>query len=263
MNILFLGDIVGQIGIRAVSEALPSLKQKEGIDFVIANGENASRGKGLVYRDYRDLCEAGIDCITLGNHYLGKKQINSFIDEANNLIRPINVRGYHKGEGSRLFLVGGIPVRVTNVLGQVFMTEEVEDPIPTIRHLLDSVEPTIHIVDFHAEATSEKQAIARYFDGRITALLGTHTHCQTADARVLAKGTGLITDVGFCGAYESILGDEPEDSIRRFFLHDHSVSLHVPESGPTLISGVVVSVDTETKHCAKIKPLYLYEGGPA
>ena len=158
MRILFYGDIVGKVGRNAIHLSLPRLVNKYQIDFVIANGENASHGKGLLEKHYKELIDDGVDCLTLGNHWHSKAQIDSYIDEADQLVRPLNLLKYPHGVGSALFDVGGVPIRVTNILLQSFMTEEVEHPVSSLKKLLlEESEPCIHFVDIHGESTSEKQ----------------------------------------------------------------------------------------------------------
>ena len=208
MRILFFGDIVGKVGRKAVKDFLPKLVEKYHIDFVIANGENATHGKGLIEKHYNELIDAGVDCITLGNHYLSKKDINDYVDDATCLVRPLNLITPFGGTGSMMFDVNGIKVRVSNILGTAFMKEDVSSPYLSLKQLLSEVEPSIHIVDFHAEATGEKMCFGYAFDGEVSAIIGTHTHVQTNDARILENGTAYISDVGMCGAANGVLGFE-------------------------------------------------------
>ena len=210
MKILFFGDIVGRSGRQAIKQSIDNLIKKYQIDFVIANGENATHGKGLIEKHYNELIDAGVDCITLGNHYLSKNNINNYIDEASCLIRPLNLINSFGGVGSQLFDVNGIKIRVTNLLGTAFMKEEVVSPYQSLKQLLDDTigENSIHIVDFHAEATGEKMCIGYCFDGLVSAVLGTHTHVQTNDNKILSNGTAFISDVGMCGARNGVLGFE-------------------------------------------------------
>ena len=184
MRILFFGDIVGKNGRNAIKRNLGLLKSKFRADLVIANGENATHGKGLIENHYNELIEAGIDIITLGNHYLSKSEITEYIQHANRLVRPLNIKSDIGGYGSVVIDIDDISIRVTNVLGQVFLHEEVENPFDSLDQLINNSEKAnIHIVDFHAEATGEKQALAWAFDGKVSAVLGTHTHVQTNDNR--------------------------------------------------------------------------------
>ncbi len=262
MRILFLGDVVSRLGVEAVMESLPSLRKKEQIDFVIVNGENAAKGKGILYDDYAKLMDAGADVVTLGNHWRSKSQIDGFIDEAPFLLRPLNLEGSFKGTGTGVYDCNGVKVRVTNLMGKVMMDEAVKDPVACLNELLDAheEEQAIHIVDFHAEASSEKQMMAYYFDGSISAVIGTHTHCQTNDARILPLGTALLTDVGFCGAYDSIIGAEPESSIEVFIRGAEGAKLLFAKEGRKQINGAILDIDPETGMAKKISTIFLVDG---
>lgn len=243
MKILFIGDIVGEIGRNIVSKKIPYFVEKYDIDFVIANGENATHGKGLNYNHYRMLINSGIDAITLGNHYDSKSEIKGYIDRVDRLIRPANLIKEFPGEGSVIFDVDGISIKVINILGTAFMGEEVNNPYYSLLEELDSEEKaTINIVDFHAEATGEKMGFARAFDGKVSAVLGTHTHVQTNDARILPKGTAFITDVGMCGAYDSVLGFNVESVINKT-IYGQDSKFQLDRTGPALFSAVVIDVD--------------------
>lgn len=262
MRILFLGDVVGSIGLEAVVSFLPEFRKKEVIDFVIVNGENAAKGKGILYSDYSALMDAGADVVTLGNHWRSKSQIDSFIDEAPFLLRPANLKGSFKGSGTGLFDCNGAKIRVTNLLGKVFMEEDVYSPIACMDEILDGHEDerSIHIVDFHGEASSEKQMFAYYFDGSLTSVIGTHTHVQTNDQRILPEGTSLITDAGFCGAYDSIIGAEPSSSLEVFVLEEDNAKLRYPSEGKKQINGVILDVDPISLSTKSIRTIFLIDG---
>ncbi len=245
MRILFLGDIVGRTGRNAVKTFLPKLVEKYHIDFVIANGENATHGKGLIEKHYNELIDAGVDCITLGNHYLSKRDILNYIDDATCLVRPLNLLSDFGGVGSILFDVNGIKVRVSNLLGTAFMAEEVSNPYLSLKQLIDEVEPSIHIVDFHAEATGEKVCFGYAFDGLVSGVFGTHTHVQTNDAHILEKGTAYITDVGMCGSMNGVLGFDKSTVINKT-LFGSDVRFAVDENDTPMINGVVVEIDEMT-----------------
>ena len=260
MRILFIGDIVGKIGRRIIKEKTNYFVKKYDIDFVIANGENATHGKGLNYNHYRELIDAGIDVITLGNHYNSKSEIIHFIDRVDRLVRPANLIRQFPGEGSIVFDIDGINIRVTNILGEAFINEEVNNPYYTMLEILadEDERVDIDIIDFHAEATAEKMSFARAFDGRVAAVLGTHTHVQTNDARILPNGTAFISDVGMCGEYDSVLGFETESVVSKniygkegkFLLHDE---------GRALFSAVVIEVDEQSGLARNIFPIYYVE----
>ena len=215
MRILFFGDIVGEAGRDAIRLALPFLRDKYSPDFIIANAENATHGKGLSPAHHNLLISSGCDCLTLGNHWRTRQAIDSYIDDCLDTVRPLNVKGKAKGQGSLLFDVGGVVVRVSNVLGSMLMKDEVDSPFERFNSLLGEIKPSIHIVDFHAETTSEKAMFAHLFDGSVTAVLGTHTHVQTNDAKILKGGTGFISDAGMCGDPDGVIGFEKESVINR------------------------------------------------
>ena len=259
MKILFIGDIVGRIGRRMVKEKVPALVDKYGIDFVIANGENATHGKGLIRHHYDELIEAGVDVITLGNHYNSKSEITKYADRVDRLIRPINLKNEFPGEGTALVNLDGISIRVTNVLGSAFINEEVNSPYLATLELLETMEPSnIHIIDFHGEATGEKQSYAYAFDGKVTAVLGTHTHVQTNDAKVLEKGTAFISDVGMTGFADGVLGFD-KDSVIKKNMYGLSGKFEPPENGRGLLSAVVIDVDEQTGLAKDIFTIYLEE----
>ena len=260
MKILFLGDIVGKVGRRVVVNNLEKLVKKYQVDFVIANGENATHGKGLIEKHYYELLNAGVDCITLGNHYLSKDRILDFIEDADALVRPLNLSKRIGGEGSRLFSVNGINIRVTNVLGTAFMKEEVASPYYSLKSLIDTLqnEDSIHIVDYHAEATGEKMCFGYVFDGLVSAVLGTHTHIQTNDAKILENGTAFISDVGMCGAANGVLGFE-KNSVIKVTMFGEKDRFGFDEQDQGLINGVVLTIDETTHKALEIVPIKFLE----
>lgn len=259
MKILFIGDIVGKIGRRIVKDKVSYFVNKYDIDFVIANGENATHGKGLIYNHYLELINSGIDVITLGNHYDSKNEIRKYIDRVDRLVRPANLLKPFPGEGSIIFDIDGINVRVTNILGTAFINEEVNNPYYSLLEILSEDENvTIDIVDFHAEATAEKMSFARAFDGKVSAVLGTHTHVQTNDARILPHGTAFISDVGMCGEYDSVLGFETESVVNKT-VYGKEQKFQINEQGKGLFSAVVIEVDDITGLAKNIFPIYYVE----
>ena len=259
MKILFIGDIVGKIGRRIVKDKVSYFVNKYDIDFVIANGENATHGKGLIYNHYLELINSGIDVITLGNHYDSKNEIRKYIDRVDRLVRPANLLKPFPGEGSIIFDIDGINVRVTNILGTAFINEEVNNPYYSLLEILsEDVNVTIDIVDFHAEATAEKMSFARAFDGKVSAVLGTHTHVQTNDARILPHGTAFISDVGMCGEYDSVLGFETESVVNKT-VYGKEQKFQINEQGKGLFSAVVIEVDDITGLAKNIFPIYYVE----
>ncbi|MCF0116449.1 MAG: TIGR00282 family metallophosphoesterase [Bacilli bacterium] len=256
MRILFLGDIVGKNGREIIGNHLNELAKKYRADFIIANGENATHGKGLIENHYRYLLNIGIDAITLGNHYDGKNEIREYIEDADSLIRPLNIKDDNfKGVGSAVFEINGVTIRVTNLLGSVYMNEEVINPFDALDNLLNDnneEKADIHIVDFHAEATGEKQALGYAFDGRVSAVLGTHTHVQTNDARIFENGTAFISDVGMCGPYNGILGCKKEAVIERTW-HGAHARFETNEIDDSIICGVILDINEGTGRCEYIQ----------
>ena len=259
MRILFFGDIVGSPGITAVSDVLPFLVERYRVDLVIANGENATRGFGLNYRDCKAIFDCGVDVVTLGNHWRNRSSIDDFIEEFDTLVRPYNLRDYDFGQGYVTLDVRGVAVTISNLLGTAFMKEEVLSPSVCMSDILSSTPEGIHIVDYHAESTSEKATFAYYFDGQISALIGTHTHVQTNDARILPNGTVFISDVGFCGAYESVIGFEPKSVVDRIMFGGPN-PMAISEEGKKCINAILMDFDEETYLAKSILPLYLIDG---
>ncbi|WP_425043655.1 TIGR00282 family metallophosphoesterase [Primorskyibacter sp. S87] len=247
MRILFLGDIMGRAGRSAVQTHLPRLRDEWRLDFVVINGENASNGMGLTGAHARLLLEAGADCVTLGDHAFDQKDMLQFIESEPRIIRPINFAKGAPGKGYRLFdAPGGRKVLVAQVLGQVFMKRPFDDPFSAIEPVLKSHPrgglADAVIVDMHCEATSEKMAMGHFCDGRASLVVGTHTHVPTADAQVLQGGTGYLTDAGMCGDYDSVIGMEKMEPMRRF-ITGMPKSRFTPAVGEATLSGVFVETD--------------------
>ena len=249
MRLLFLGDVVGRSGRRAVCDELPKLRQRYRLDFVAVNGENAAGGFGITEAILQELFDAGAVVVTLGNHAFDQREALVFIDRHDRLLRPLNYPIGTPGRGAGLYKAGnGADVLVINAMGRVFMTEldcpfravEAEVNACGLKRGADAI-----LIDFHAEATSEKQALAYYLDGRATAVIGTHTHAPTADERVLAGGTAFMSDVGMCGDYNSVLGMEIDEPINRF-LTRISRARFEPATGPATISGLAIETDDAT-----------------
>lgn len=218
MNILFIGDVVGKPGRQAVTALVPKLKRERHVDFVIANGENSAHGAGLTVATVKELLEAGVDVITSGDHTWDQKGFELEIDNLPSVIRPLNYAPKVPGRGSVVLNVAErFSVGVLNLMGRVFMPvndcpfRAVQSEVAKLRRQTNMI-----IVDFHGEATSEKIAMGRFLDGQVSAVLGTHTHVQTADEQVLPKGTAYISDVGMCGPHDSVLGRDVDAVIRRF-----------------------------------------------
>ncbi|MCW5946264.1 MAG: TIGR00282 family metallophosphoesterase [Fimbriimonadales bacterium] len=250
MRVLFLGDIVGKAGRRAVANCLPSLVDTYSPDFVIANGENAAAGIGITPEIVSEFLKIGIDAITLGNHAFNRREIESTLESEPRLIRPANFPKGTAGRGLTVIEKSGMRLGLINLCGRVFMSEY-DDPFRLLDELIDQVDTPAIIVDFHAEATSEKSAFAWYADGRVSAVLGTHTHVQTADERILPEGTAFISDVGMCGPMDSVIGMDRDVILRRFLTL-------MPErfevaSGRSVICGVVLDVKVDTGRTESIE----------
>ena len=250
MRILTIGDIVGRPGRLAVTRFLPPLIEEHGIDFVIANGENAAGGFGLTLQTARELYDAGVDVITSGNHIWAQKEIIPYLDTDAPVLRPLN---YPPGVPGRGWLIKG-GVMVVNLIGRVFM-REYDDPFRAMDALLAEVtdRPKIIFVDFHAEATSEKVALGYYLDGRVSALLGTHTHVGTIDAMVLKGGTAYVSDIGMTGPADSVIGDEKDLVLERFLtLMPNRL---VVANGRPVFTSILVDVDEATGMATHIERL--------
>ncbi len=246
MKVLFIGDIVGRIGRRMVKEKVPYYVDKYNIDFVIANGENATHGKGLIRQHYHELLDSGVDVITLGNHYDSKNEIQRYINNADRLLRPVNLLHDYPGVGTEIYDLDGYSIRITNLMGSVFMGEDVNSPYLAMLNILAEEEPAnIHIIDFHAEATGEKQSLAFALDGKVSAVLGTHTHVQTNDAHVLPQGTAFISDVGMCGFADGVLGNSVETVVPKI-LYGEKSRFSPPDEGRGVFSAVVIDIDENT-----------------
>ena len=215
MNILFIGDVFSAIGREMIDQYLPLLKKKYQIDFVIANVENATHGKGLIKKHYDEFLFQGISFMTMGNHTFAKKELFQYIDEADRLIVPYNQPKALPGVGSREIMFQNRKIRVTNLLGITFMDGKSQNPFEAIDEILKEDQSDIHIIDFHAEATSEKVALGYYLDGKVAAVLGTHTHVTTADEKILPHGTAFQCDVGMTGPYHSAIVCNIEGIIKR------------------------------------------------
>lgn len=254
MKILFIGDVVGASGRHYLRDHLAEIKTKYGIDFTIANGENSAHGKGISAASYTELLRAGIQVITMGNHYITKMETDDFYRTADRLVRPYNIAKIAPGVGSRAFMTSFGLIRVTNLLGRVFINSPVADnPFDALEEIIDRSTEKIHIVDFHAETTGEKYAMGYHFDGKVTALVGTHTHIQTADNRLLPDGTAFISDIGMTGPYDSIIGASIAEVIYRTRT-GLPARFDVAE-GPAVFCAVILDVDETTGRARSIERL--------
>ncbi|MDI6801959.1 MAG: TIGR00282 family metallophosphoesterase [Thermodesulfovibrionales bacterium] len=257
MKVLFIGDIVGKAGRQAVKNLLPNLVNRYNIDFVIANGENAAGGFGITEKTASELFDCGIHIITTGNHIWDKKEALPFIAKEDRILRPINYPPGVPGYGSAIFSISErVKAVVINVSGRVFMNT-LDCPFRTTKNEVEKLRESTNIIliDFHAEATSEKIAFGYYMDGLVSAVIGTHTHVQTADEKLLPGGTAYITDVGMTGPQTSVIGIEKEQIIERFLLHmprKYNVA-----DGRGLLSAVIIEIEEKNGKATAIQRLQL------
>jgi metallophosphoesterase (TIGR00282 family) len=253
MRVLFIGDIVGEPGRRAVVELVPKIKKREDVEFVVANGENVAGGSGITPKLARELTGAGVDVITTGDHVWKRKELVDEIDSQERLLRPANYPDGTPGSGSALVeSESGAAVGVVNIIGRVFM-QAVECPFRAARREIDRLrqKARVIIVDIHAEATSEKIALGWYLDGIASAVIGTHTHVQTADEKILPGGTAFISDAGMTGPFDGVIGRKKEQILARF-LTQMPVKFEMAE-GDVQLHGVIVDIDEKTGRASAIR----------
>jgi len=263
LKILFLGDVVGEPGRRAVIETLPVLKKERDIDFIVVNGENAANGRGITPKITIDLLRAGASVITTGDHVWDQKEIVGHIDTEPRLLRPINYPDKTPGQGSIILDTAKGKVGVIDVQGRTFMLPILENPFRVMDEAVAKMreETNIIFVDVHAETTSEKIAMGRFLDGKVSAVIGTHTHTQTADDRIFPGGTAFLCDAGMCGPSESILGREIEPIVARF-ITNLPVSFPVAK-GPVKLQGALIEIDETTGRATKIERINIdYKPAP-
>jgi hypothetical protein len=258
VNLLVIGDVIGNPGRKIMKDLLPGLKKEYKVDMVIANGENSAGGMGITYNVAHELYTYGVDVITLGNHTWSKKEILNFINDDNRIVRPANYPSELPGNGSTVIHLTNISVGVINIVGRVFM-DPVDSPFNCAIKEIDRIknEADIIVVDFHAEATSEKVAMGLFLDGKVNVVFGTHTHVQTSDEIILPGGTGYITDIGMTGPYDSVIGVDKEIAIKKF-------TKLIPEKfevakGKAQFNGVIFNIDVSTKKVLDIKRIFVRE----
>lgn len=260
MRFLFLGDIVGRSGRDAVVEMLPRLRQRWALDFVVVNAENAAGGFGITEKICEDLIDAGADAVTLGNHAFDQKDTLVFIERQERLVRPLNFPKGTPGRGAALLQArNGADILVVNAMGRVFMADldcpfraiDAELTACGLKQGADAI-----FIDFHAEATSEKQALGHFVDGRVSVIAGTHTHTPTADERILSGGTAYMSDVGMCGNYNSVLGMDSDEPINRFITKIPRGRFE-PASGGATVAGLAVEIDDATGLAVRLKAVRL------
>lgn len=254
IRILFLGDVVGEPGRKAVAARLPGLREEADLDFVVVNGENAAGGRGITSKIAIDLLRAGAAVITTGDHVWDQREVMEYFPTEPRLLRPINFPEGAPGAGSVVLETAKGKVGVINAQGRVFMNPPLENPLSLVEEAVEAMraeDVRIILLDFHAEATSEKIAMGRALDGRVSLVVGTHTHVQTADEQIFPRGTGYLTDAGMCGPAESVLGREIASVVWRFRT---SLPTRFPVAkGPVRICGVIVGVDEESGHAVELK----------
>jgi metallophosphoesterase (TIGR00282 family) len=260
VRLLFLGDVVGRAGRVAVLETLPKLRERYRADFVVVNGENSAGGFGITEVILNELLDAGADVVTTGNHVWDQREALVFIERYDRLLRPLNFPAGTPGKGAGLFkAANGADVLVVNAMGRVFMGN-MEDPFRAIEDQVGACPlktgTDAILIDFHAEATSEKESLGHFVDGRATAVVGTHTHVPTADHQILTCGTAYISDAGMCGDFDSVLGMEKHEPISRF-LSQISSRRFAPSKGDATVCGVAIEVDDGTGLASAIAPVRL------
>ncbi len=251
MKILAIGDLVGNCSIKELKTKLPQIREKENIDFVIVNGENVAEGMGITEKNFHDILDQKVDVITMGNHTWGKKDIFKFIDHSQ-IIRPANYSKPVPGKGYNIYECRNKKIGVINLIGRVDMNVLSENPFLVAKNIITKIKSNVDIIviDFHAEATAEKIAMSYYLDGEATIIFGTHTHVQTADEKILSKGTAYITDIGMTGPKNSVIGMNIESSLKRF-------ETSLPEKykiadGECMLNGVIFEIDDKTNKATKI-----------
>jgi metallophosphoesterase (TIGR00282 family) len=259
MRLLFLGDMVGKSGREAVAQHLPGMIAQWDLDFVIVNGENAAGGFGITEAILDETIAAGADVLTTGNHVWDQREALIFAERNQRFLRPMNYPPGTPGRGSNVYEArNGARVLVANIMGQVFMNPLLDDPFRSVEALLDGAalkrDVDVIIIDFHAEATSEKMCFAHFVDGRATMVVGTHTHCPTADHQVLDGGTAFISDAGMCGDYNSSLGMDRDEPMARFLTKVPKGRFEAA-SGPATVCGVGIDIDLSTGLASRIAPL--------
>lgn len=261
MKMLFLGDIVGRAGRAAVLARIAGLRADWGLDFITVNGENATAGMGLSAAHAAELLDAGIDCLTLGDHAFDQRDMMGFIDSEPRILRPINFARAAPGQGARMFTArNGAKVLVAQVLGQVFMKRPFDDPFSAVDRALKTAPlgglAQAIIVEIHAEATSEKMAMGHWCDGRASLVVGTHTHVPTGDAQILPRGTAYMTDAGMCGDYNSVIGMDKTEPLQRF-ITGMPKGRFSPAEGEATVSGVFIETDARTGLAQRVVPVRL------
>ena len=260
MRILLLGDVCGPAGMQIIKLQLKKIIKDKKIDFTIANGENAAEnGKGITKNNFVELIESGVDVVTSGNHIWDQKEILEIIDNEKNLIRPANLLEGQPGKGYGIYEIKNKKIAVINLIGNVFMKKS-QDLFSFAEKIINKIklkkDADFIVIDIHGEITSEKMALGHFLDGKVTSVVGTHTHVPTSDSKILKNGTAYQTDLGMCGDYDSVIGMNKENSIKKF-KKDPSAQSHYPANGQASISGVIVDADDQTGLANNINQIIL------
>ena len=254
INILAVGDVVGQTGLAFLKERLKAFQKERGVSFTVINGENANV-VGVTPAQADQILEAGADVVTLGNHTWTRWELQPYLDEKARILRPANFAPQCPGRGDATYATPFGPIRVINLMGKFTLDPNTDNPFVTADNLLADNQTRMVLVDMHAEATSEKLAMGLFLDGRVSAVWGTHTHVQTSDAMILERGTGYISDLGMTGPAKSVLGIAPEQSIRKFL--GDPPRRYAEGKGPAKLEGAIFTVDTETGACVAVEAVRL------
>ena len=257
MRLLFVGDVVGAVGRKMVFDNVPRIREEENIDLVICNAENAAHGKGITRKIYNQLINSQVDMITMGNHTFSKRNLEEVIDEMDRMVRPANMFPLEYGKGYRIFEHNGKKIALVNLIGEVFMINVSESPFKKMEQILSEINADIVLVDLHAEATSEKIAFTYEFAKRCTVVVGTHTHVQTADERIVDDHCAAISDLGMCGPYHSVIGRDIDEILRRFKYQEQT--RFTMAEGKGIFCGCVVEIDDETNQAISIKRIQIKE----
>lgn len=257
MRLLFVGDVVGAVGRKMVFDNVPRIRKEENIDLVICNAENAAHGKGITRKIYNQLINSQVDMITMGNHTFSKKNLEEIINEMDRMVRPANMFPLEYGKGYRIFEFNGKKIALVNLIGEVFMVNVSESPFKKMEQILSEIDADIVLVDLHAEATSEKIAFTYEFAKRCTVVVGTHTHVQTADERIVDDHCAAISDLGMCGPYHSVIGRDIDEILRRFKYQEQT--RFTMAEGKGIFCGCIVEIDDETNRAISIKRIQIKE----
>jgi len=258
MRILFVGDVFSVKGREILARQLKKLRQEKGVQFIVVNGENIAHGHGINEKYYHFLLEQNVNVVTLGNHAFRNHDIFNFIEDARNLIRPLNFPSGVPGQGFLTVNYNGKKITVFQVMGRIFENIALDCPFQLTEQLLKNVKSDLYFCDFHGEATSEKAAFAHHFDGRVHIVVGTHTHVQTNDARILPKGTMFITDLGMTGSLDGIIGVTPQNIIKKFLTG--LPARHDPmEEGRSQFNGLFVELDDQTQKVTNFEVIHVIE----